>query len=84
MIVPVAGFAKLVNLELKSFMDAIKMVQHLPSTICEHPHLRDATQLDLSYAKMVVLPEGQCFVLVELETCSSVWCKAFTAFSCFC
>ena len=55
----VAGFSKLVNLEQESFMDAIKRVQHLPSTICEHPHLRDATQLDLSGAKMVALPEGE-------------------------
>ena len=55
----VAGFSKLVNLEQKSFMDAVKMVQHLPSTICEHPHLRDATQLDLSRAEMVALPEGE-------------------------
>ena len=72
MIVPVAGFAKLVNLELKSFMDAIKMVQHLPSTICEHPHLQDAKELDLSYAKMVALPEGVviafCFECLILET----------------
>ena len=55
----VAGFSKLVNLEQKSFMDAVKMVQHLPSTICEHPYIRDATQLDLSRAKMVALPEGE-------------------------
>ena len=72
MIVPVAGFAKLVNLELKSFMNAIKMVQHLPSTICEHLHLRDAKELNLSGAKMVALPEGGviafCFECLILET----------------
>ena len=40
-------------------MACIKQVEHLPESIVEHPHLRDATELDLSGgARLVVLPEG--------------------------
>ena len=51
------GFEKLVNLERESFMACIKQVQYWPESIVEHPHLRDATELDLSHAKLVALPE---------------------------
>ena len=51
------GFEKLVNLERESFMKCIKQVQHWPESIVEHPLLRDATELDLSHAKLVALPE---------------------------
>ena len=39
-------------------MQCIMQVQHLLESIMEHPHLRDATELDLSRAKLVALPEG--------------------------
>ena len=38
-------------------MACIKHVQRLPEDIVEHPHLRDATELDLSYSNLVALPE---------------------------
>ena len=38
-------------------MANIKKVQRLPEDIVEHPHLRDATELDLSFANLIVLPE---------------------------
>ena len=48
-------------------MACIKQVQYWPESIVEHPHLRDATELDLSGANLVALPEriGQ---LVNLQT----------------
>jgi len=52
------GFEQLVNLECKSFMACMKQVKHLPESIVEHPHLRDATKLDLSGANLVALPKG--------------------------
>ena len=69
------GFEKLVNLERESFMACIKQVQYLPESIVEHPHLRDATELDLSQAKLVALPEriGQ---LVNLKTLNLSKCPA--------
>ena len=38
-------------------MACIKQVQYWPESIVEHPHLREATELDLSWAKLVALPE---------------------------
>ena len=51
------GFGQLTNLTKESFMACIKHVQRLPEDIVEHPHLRDATELDLSYSNLVALPE---------------------------
>ena len=50
-------------------MACIKHVQRLPEDIVEHPHLRDATELDLSRSNLVALPErfGQLRSLVELD-----------------
>ena len=42
------GFGQLRSLTKESFMACIKGVQRLPEDIVEHPHLRDATELDLS------------------------------------
>ena len=50
------GFKKLVNLTKESFMQCIKQVKHLPESIVQHPHLKDATSLDLSYANLESLP----------------------------
>ena len=51
-------------------MAAIKMVETLPEDIVDHPHLRDATKLDLSHCtKLVALPErfGQLTNLTTLR-----------------
>ena len=53
------GFPQLTNLDLESFMAALKHVQYLPKNIVEHPHQRNATQLDLSEANLVALPESE-------------------------
>ena len=50
------GFEKLVNLTQESFMQCIKQVKHLPESIVQHPHLKDATSLDLSGANLESLP----------------------------
>ena len=50
------GFEKLVNLTQESFMQCIKQVKHLPESIVQHPHLTDATSLDLSHANLESLP----------------------------
>ena len=50
------GFEKLVNLTEKSFMQCIKQVKHLPESIVRHPHLKDATSLDLSDTNLESLP----------------------------
>ena len=50
-------------------MKCIKQVQYWPESIVEHPyhpHLRDATELDLSQAKLVALPERFGEQLVNL------------------
>ena len=49
-------------------MSCIKHVQRLPQDM-EHPHLRDATELDLSGSNLVSLPErfGQLRSLVTLN-----------------
>ena len=51
------SFAKLVSIDKETFMATIKHVKRLPENIVEHPHLRDATNLDLSWAQLVKLPE---------------------------
>jgi len=63
------SFSKLVNLTFDSFMVCIKRVQSLPESIVEHPHMRDATSLDLSYSSLVRLPEsiGNCTALQTLD-----------------
>ena len=50
-------------------MACIKHVRRLPEDIVEHPHLRDATELDLSGSNLVALPErfGQLESLRELN-----------------
>ena len=50
-------FAVLQNLTEESFMAAIKRVKTLPEDIVDHPHLRDATELDLKDFQLVSLPE---------------------------
>ena len=63
------GFEKLVNLERESFMACIKQVQYWPESIVEHPHLKDATDLDLSEGNLVALPErfGNLTALTSLD-----------------
>ena len=72
------GFGELVNLAKKSFMAAIKHVQTLPEGIVEHPHLRDATELDLSGSNLVTLPErfGELKSLTSLDL---TWCQKLVA-----
>ena len=54
-------------------MTAIKMVKTLPEDIVDHPHLRDATKLDLrepmSTPRLVTLPErfGELTNLKKLD-----------------
>ena len=50
-------------------MACIKHVQRLPEDIVEHPHLRDATELDLRFANLIALPErfGQLKSIVTLN-----------------
>ena len=59
-------------------MACIKQVQYWPESIVEHPHLRDATELDLSHAKLVALPEG-IGKLVNLETLDLYRCEKLEA-----
>ena len=69
------------NLERENFMACIKQMQHLPESIVEHPHLRDATELDLSQVKLVALPErfGQLVNLETLNLCGCRWLEALPA-----
>ena len=62
-------FGQLTNLTKESFMACIKHVERLPEDIVEHPHLRDATELDLRFANLIALPErfGQLKSLVKLN-----------------
>ena len=56
-------------------MKCIKQVQYWPESIVEHPHLRDATELDLSRAKLVALPE-RFGKMASLEDLNLAYCHA--------
>ena len=71
------SFGKLVNLDRRSFLAAIQHVKTLPEDIVEHPHLRDATELDLiMYANLVSLPKSighlKSLTKLNLSNCRSL------------
>ena len=55
-------------------MAAIKIVESLPEDIVDHPHLRDATELDLGDSNLVALP-ARIGELTNLETLSLHSCR---------
>ena len=57
-------------------MAAIKRVKTLPEDIVDHPHLRDATELDLSGSNLVSLPDR--FGELNLKELRLSRCKALT------
>ena len=69
-------FAVLQNLTEESFMAAIKRVKTLPEDIVDHPHLRDATELDLSGSRLVTLPKRfgdlKNLKTLDLENCRAL------------
>ena len=50
-------------------MECIKRVKTLPEDVVDHPHLQDATELDLSGSLLVSLPKrfGECKSLTKLD-----------------
>ena len=57
-------------------MECIKRVKTLPEDIVDHPHLRDATELDLSGSRLVTLPkrfpELKNLQTLDLRNCQSL------------
>ena len=57
-------------------MAAIKMVETLPEGIVEHRHFRETTELDLSGAQLISLPERLCectqLTTLDLSRCEKL------------